>query len=116
MPHESSIMANAQMNSPNGTAVFRTIIGNISIPFTNSAPITPPANATGTNITGPQKSLLAQNVTSANAFTKEDTTTPVSPSGTSTQAERAPPSNRLVNNTVSTTNAINTNVTRGSQS
>jgi len=112
-PNHSAVIAYAQMNPLNGTTSLAAVIGNITIPYTNGTATTSGANAIGTNATGIHKDLLAQNITSANVFTKENTTTPISPTGISTQAERAPPSNRIVNNTVSTTNAINTNITTG---
>jgi hypothetical protein len=55
-------------------------------------------------------------VKSATAFTKDNSTTPISPTGISTQSERAPLSNRIVNNTFSTTNATNKNTTMGGTS
>ena len=110
-PNQSTAVAYAQMNSLNGTTSLAAMIGNITLPSTNDTATTSATNSTGTNATGIQTGLLAQNITSANVFTKENTTTPISPTGISTQAERAPPSNRIVNNTVSTTNAINTNIT-----
>jgi len=110
-PNQSAGVADAQMSLLNGNTSLAAMIGNITLPSTNDTAIISAANATGTNATSIQKDLLAQNITSANVFTKENTTTPISPTGISTQAERAPPSNRIVNNTVSTTNAINTNIT-----
>ena len=108
----TALVAYAQMNSLNGKSSSNTtMIGNITIPYTNDTATTSAANASGTNATGIHKELLAQNITSANTFTKENTTTPISPTGISTQAQRAPPSNRIGNNTVSTTNALNTNMT-----
>jgi len=110
----TAVVAYAQMNSLNGNSSSNTtMIGNITIPYTNDTATTSAANTTGTNATGIHKESLAQNITSANTLTKENTTTPISPTGISTQAQRAPPSNRLVNNTVSTTNALNTNMTGG---
>jgi hypothetical protein len=110
----NAVVAYAQMNPLNGNSISNTtMIGNITIPYTNDTATTSVTNATGTNATGIHKELLAQNITSANKLTKENTTTPISPTGISTQAQRAPPSNRLVNNTVSTTDALNTNMTRG---
>jgi heme/copper-type cytochrome/quinol oxidase subunit 2 len=74
-----------------------TIIGNTTIPNTNGTATTLLANASGTNATGAHSDALAQNVTSANAFTKENVTAPVSPTGISTEAERAIPP--LINST-----------------
>jgi hypothetical protein len=110
-PNQSAGVAYAQMSLLNGNTSLAAMIGNITLPSNNDTATTSGANATGTNATGIQTDLLAQNITSANVFTKENTTTPISPTGISTQAERAPPSNRIVNNTVSTANAINTNIT-----
>jgi hypothetical protein len=61
------------------------------------------ANASGTNATGAHSDALAQNVTSANAFTKENVTAPVSPTGISTEAERAIPP--LINSTNNSTSS-----------
>ncbi|MFL6495851.1 MAG: cupredoxin domain-containing protein [Nitrososphaera sp.] len=74
-----------------------TIIGNTTIPNTNGTATTLLANASGTNATGAHSDALAQNVTSANAFTKENVTAPVSPTGISTEAKRATPP--LINST-----------------
>ncbi len=74
-----------------------TIIGNTTIPNTNGTATTLLANASGTNATGAHSDAIAQNVTSANAFTKENVTAPVSPTGISTEAERAIPP--LINST-----------------
>jgi hypothetical protein len=107
----------AQMTPPdnisNSTSSSNTLIGDIVLLSTNDTATTTSPNATGANATGIQKNRLAQNVTSATAFTKENSTTPISPTGISTQSERAPPSNRIVNNTISTTNATNKNTTMG---
>jgi hypothetical protein len=110
----------AQMIPPNNisknTSSSNTLIGDIVLLSTNDTATTTSPNATGANATGVQRNLLAQNVTSATAFTKENSTTPISPTGISTQSERAPPSNRIVNNTISTTNATNKNTTMGGTS
>jgi heme/copper-type cytochrome/quinol oxidase subunit 2 len=76
-----------------------TIIGNVTIPNTNGTATTSLSNATGTNATGIHRSALAENVTSANAFTKENTTAPVPPTGISTEADRGIPPMIKANNT-----------------
>ncbi|MBV9179067.1 MAG: hypothetical protein JO327_01365 [Nitrososphaeraceae archaeon] len=72
----------------------KTIIGNTIIPSNTNGTTTTAKNATGTKAIGVNPALLASNVTAANAFTKENTTAPVSPSGISTNAAHAPPSVR----------------------
>jgi hypothetical protein len=69
-----------------------TIIGNTIIPTTTNGTTTTAKNATGVNATGANPALLASNVTAANAFTKGNTTAPVSPTGISTNAAHVPPS------------------------
>ena len=71
-----------------------TIIGNTIIPSNTNGTTTTAKNATGTSGIGVNPALLASNVTAANAFTKENTTAPVSPTGISTNAAHAPPSVR----------------------
>jgi cytoskeletal protein RodZ len=71
-----------------------TIIGNAMIPSNTNGTTTTAKNATGTNAIGVSPALLASNVTAANAFTKENTTAPVSPTGISTNAAHAPHSAR----------------------
>ncbi|MDQ3873623.1 MAG: cupredoxin domain-containing protein [Thermoproteota archaeon] len=85
-----------------------TIIGNTTIPNTNGTATTALSNASGTNATGIHRNALAENVTSANAFTKENVTAPVPPTGISTQADRGIPpminaSNNNNNNTAPAT-------------
>jgi hypothetical protein len=77
-----------------GLIANNTIIGNTMIPSTTNGTTTAAKNATGTNATGINPVLLANNVTAANAFTKENTTAPVSPSGISTNAAHVPPAQR----------------------
>jgi len=101
-----------QNSSNSNISSSNTLIGDIILSSTNDTATTIAPNATGANATGIQKSQLAENLTSATAFTKENSTAPVSPTGISTQSERAPPSTRIVNNTLSATNATNTNNTR----
>jgi cytoskeletal protein RodZ len=72
----------------------KTIIGNAMIPSNTNGTTTTAKNATGTKGIGVNPALLASNVTAANAFTKENTTAPVSPTGISTNAAHAPPSVR----------------------
>jgi len=92
---DSSHFAFAQVNSPNGSST--TIIGNVKIPPTsNETKTTLSSNATGTNATGVHKANLAENITSASALTKENITTPISPTGISTQSRHVPPSNQNI--------------------
>lgn len=87
-----------------------TIIGNTTIPNTNGTATTLLSNASGTNATGVHPDALAQNVTSANAFTKENVTAPVSPTGISTEAERAvPPLINSTNNASSSSKSSSSN-------
>jgi hypothetical protein len=72
----------------------KTIIGDTIIPSTTNGSTTTSKNATGTNGIGVNPALLASNVTAANAFTKENTTAPVSPTGISTNAAHVPPTVR----------------------
>jgi hypothetical protein len=95
----SSIYVHAQMNSPNGSST--TMLGNIVIPpNSNDTMTTAVMNNTGGNVssTAINKTLVAQNVTSAVNFLKEDPTFPISPTGISTQGLQQPPDHRIVNN------------------
>ena len=97
----SLVFAQKQTNTSSSTSMQsglipnnNTIIGNTLIPSNTNGTTTTAKNATGTNGIGVNPALLASNVTAANAFTKENTTAPVSPSGISTNAAHAPPSVR----------------------
>ncbi len=87
----STIANNGQAVLPTTMQGSTTIIGNVTIPNTNGTATTSVSNATGTNATGIHPSVLAENLTSANAFTKENITAPVPPTGISTEAERGIP-------------------------
>jgi heme/copper-type cytochrome/quinol oxidase subunit 2 len=104
---------NGQVGLPTTMQGSTTIIGNVTIPNTNGTATTLLSNATGTNATGLHQNVLAQNVTSANAFTKENTTAPVSPTGISTEAERGiPPMINSTSNTSTTTFSTSAEVSR----
>jgi hypothetical protein len=95
----SSIYVHAQMNSPNGSSI--TMLGNIVIPSNSNDTMTTTAmNNTDENVssTAINKTIVAQNVTSAVNFLKEDPTFPISPTGISTQGLQQPPDHRIVNN------------------
>jgi hypothetical protein len=82
----TSIYVNAQMNFPNGS--FTSMLGNIVIPpNSNDTMTTSVTNNIGGNVssTAINKTLVAQNVTSAVNFLREDLTFPISPTGISTQ-------------------------------
>jgi hypothetical protein len=95
----SSAYVHAQMNSPNGSST--TMLGDIVIPsnsndtMTTAATNNTPGNVSSTAI---NKTLVAQNVTSAVNFLKENPTFPISPTGISTQGLQQPPDHRIVNN------------------
>jgi hypothetical protein len=94
----SSIYVHAQMNSPNGSST--SMLGNIAIPSNSNDTMTTATNITDENVssTAINKTLVAQNVTSAVNFLKEDPTFPISPTGISTQGLQQPPDHRIVNN------------------
>lgn len=94
----------AQMNSPNGSST--TILGDIVIPSNSNDTMTTAINSTDKNAisTSINKTLVAQNVSSAVNILKEDRTFPISPTGISTQGLHQPPEHRLVNNSVATSN------------
>ena len=98
----SLVFAQKQTNTSSSTSMQsglisnnKTIIGNTMIPSNTNGTTTTAKNATGTSGIGVNPTLLASNVTAANAFTKENTTAPVSPTGISTNAAHAPPSVRV---------------------
>jgi microcystin-dependent protein len=91
----------AQINSIQGSNT--TILGDVTIPANSNDTKTSVANnATNSTIsTAIDKSSIAKNITSAVIFAKEDPTTPISPTGISTQGLHQPPQHRLGNNSVS---------------
>jgi hypothetical protein len=89
----------AQMNSKQGSS--STLIGDVNIPFSNSndTKTTVVNNATNSTIsTAIDKTAIAQNATDAVNFAKETPTTPISPTGISTQGLQQPPGHRILNN------------------
>src|SRR5215211_197554 len=104
--------AYAQINSPNQN--MTTILGDVKIPSNSNDTMTTINNTIPTSI---NKTLVAQNATSAVNFLKENATTPISPTGISTQGLHQPPQHRLVNNndTDSTSSISNINNTNTNQ-
>src|SRR5215211_906060 len=96
--------AYAQINSPNQN--MTTILGDVKIPSNSNDTMTTINNTIPTSI---NKTLVAQNATSAVNFLKENSTTPISPTGISTQGLHQPPQHRLVNNNDSHTTISNIN-------
>ena len=89
----------AQMNSPTGSST--TILGDIVIPSNSNGTMTTATNNTDKSnspSTAINKTLVAQNVTSAVNILREDRTFPISPTGISTQGLQQPPDHRIVNN------------------
>jgi len=105
--------AHAQINSFNKN--MSTILGDVKIPSNSNDTMTTVMNNASNNTipTAINKTLLGQNATSAVNFLKENATTPISPSGISTQGLHQPPQHRLVNNsnTDSTSSISNINST-----
>jgi hypothetical protein len=105
--------AHAQINSFNKN--MSTTLGDVKIPSNSNDTMTTVINNASNHTipTAINKTLVAQNVTSAVNFLKENTTTPISPTGISTQGLHQPPQHRLVNNnnTDSTSSISNTNNT-----
>jgi hypothetical protein len=103
-------IAYAQMNSPNGSST--TILGDVMIPSNTNDTKTTVVNNISNNNTIPtaiNQTLVAQNVTSAVNIVKENTTTPISPTGISTQGLHQPPQHRLTNNTINSTSNTTSN-------
>jgi hypothetical protein len=101
----NTVVVYAQMNSKQGSPT--TLIGNVNIPYStsNDTKTTVVNNATNSKIsTSIDKAAIAQNVTSAVNFAKETPTTPVSPTGISTQGLHQPPEHKLVNNNITAVN------------
>ncbi len=96
------VVVYAQMNNAKGSNT--TIIGDVMIPsVSNDTKTSVVDNATNSTIsTAIDKTQIAQNITSSANFAKEPPTTPISPTGISTQGLHQPPGHRLVNNSVTT--------------
>jgi microcystin-dependent protein len=96
------VVVYAQMNNAKGSNT--TMIGDVMIPSaSNDTKTSVVDNATNSTIsTTIDKTQIAQNITSAANFAKEPPTTPISPTGISTQGLHQPPGHRLVNNSVTT--------------
>jgi hypothetical protein len=95
----NTIIVYAQMNSKQGSS--STLIGDVNIPYSssNDTKTTVANNATNSTIsTAIDKNAIAQNVTDAVNFAKETPTTPISPTGISTQGLHQPPGHRILNN------------------
>jgi hypothetical protein len=95
----SESVAFAQMNSKQGSST--TIIGDVVIPYStsNDTKTTVVDNATNSNIsTSIDRSAIALNSTAANNFAKEPPTSPISPTGISTEGLQQPPDHRIINN------------------
>jgi hypothetical protein len=111
------------MNVPNGNST--TFIGNTKIPpNSNNTMTTVVNNASNSKIsTSIDRSQIAQNVTAASAFTKQNASAPISASGISTPGKHPasyPPTYPLnnnsgntnqTNNSTNNTSTINTNTT-----
>ncbi len=95
----NTVIVYAQMNSKQGSS--STLIGDVNIPYSssNDTKTTVVNNATNSTIsTAIDKTAIAQNVTDAVNFAKETPTTPISPTGISTQGLHQPPGHRILNN------------------
>jgi hypothetical protein len=95
----NTIIVYAQMNSKQGSS--STLIGDVNIQYSssNDTKTTVANNATNSTIsTAIDKNAIAQNVTDAVNFAKETPTTPISPTGISTQGLHQPPGHRILNN------------------
>lgn len=110
--------AHAEINSFNKN--MSTILGDVKIPSNSNDTMTTIMNNASNNTipTAINKTLLGQNATSAVNFLKENATTPISPSGISTQGLHQPPQHKLEknnnnnnNNTDSTSSISNINNT-----
>ncbi len=97
----SNTLAYAQMNNKQGSPT--TLIGDVNIPYStsNDTKTTVVNNASNSNIsTAIDKSAIAENATSAVNFAKETPTTPISPTGISTQGLQQPPGHQILSNNV----------------
>jgi hypothetical protein len=95
----NTVIVYAQMNSKQGSS--STLLGDVNIPYSssNDTKTTVVNNATNSTIsTAIDKTAIAQNVTDAVNFAKETPTTPISPTGISTQGLHQPPGHRILNN------------------
>lgn len=95
----NTVIIYAQMNSKQGSS--STLLGDVNIPYSssNDTKTTVVNNATNSTIsTAIDKTAIAQNVTDAVNFAKETPTTPISPTGISTQGLHQPPGHRILNN------------------
>jgi len=102
--------AYAQMNVPNGNST--TFIGNTNIPpNSNNTMTTVVNNVSDSKIsTSIDRSQIAQNVTAASAFTKQNASAPISASGISTPGKHPasyPPTSYPLNNNTGNTNQTN---------
>jgi hypothetical protein len=89
----------AQMNSKQGSST--TIIGDVVIPYStsNDTKTTVVNNSTNSTIsTSIDRSAIALNSTATNNFAKEPPTSPISPTGISTEGLQQPPGHRIINN------------------
>jgi hypothetical protein len=98
------------MNVPNGNST--TFIGNTKIPpNSNNTMTTVVNNASNSKIsTSIDRSQIAQNVTAASAFTKQNASAPISASGISTPGKHPasyPPTSYPLNNNTGNTNQTN---------
>jgi hypothetical protein len=101
----NTVIVYAQMNSKQGSPT--TLIGDVNIPYSNSndTKTTVVNNATNSKIsTSIDKTAIALNVTSAVNFAKETPTTPISPTGISTQGLHQPFGHKVINNNASMIN------------
>jgi hypothetical protein len=101
----NTVVVYAQMNSKQGSPT--TLIGDVNIPYSNSndTKTTVVNNATNSKIsTSIDKTAIALNVTSAVNFAKETPTTPISPTGISTQGLYQPLGHKVLNNNASMIN------------
>jgi hypothetical protein len=97
----TNTIAYAQMNSKIGSS--STLIGDTNIPYSssNDTKTTVVDNATKSNIsTSIDRASIALNSTAANNFAKEPPTSPISPTGISTESLHQPPEHKILNNTV----------------
>jgi len=96
----TNTIAYAQMNSKQGSS--STLIGDTIIPYasSNDTKTTVVDNATNSKVsTSIDRAAIAQNSTAANNFAKEPPTSPISPTGISTEGIQQPPEHRIINNT-----------------
>jgi len=104
-------IAYAQMNVPGGNST--TFIGNTKIPLnSNNTMTTVVNNASNSKIPTPiDRSQIAENVTAASAFTKQNASAPISASGISTPGKHPasyPPTSYPLNNSTTNNNQTNT--------